>query len=119
MEAPERIQCLQLNGGGQERLLIMLTMDINQGTPELLEQMHGTQIAVEEGPMTAGARQDPSDDDLRLAGPGESFGFQGGKHGMIGRKEEGGFEVGLLGVSTDVLTRGSAADEERDGIDEK
>ena len=58
MEPTERIEGIELFGRGQQRLLLMLTMDINEGAPELFEHTEGAEAAVEVHPMAAGSRED-------------------------------------------------------------
>ena len=58
MEASERIEGIELFGRGQQRLLLMLTMDIDEGAPEFFQHAQGTEAAVEVHTMATRSGED-------------------------------------------------------------
>ena len=72
VEASERIQGIQLFGDSQQRLLLMLAMDIDEGAPKLFEHTQGAQATVDVHPMATRSGEHAPKNQLRLV-PTDDF----------------------------------------------
>ena len=115
----EGVQRLQLRSRRQQRLLFVLPVHIDQRAAQFFQKMNRAEVAVQIGPIASRARDDPPNENIPVAGARKAFALKEMENGMIGGQMKGCFEIGFIGLGTDLIDGGAASDQERDRIDEE
>jgi hypothetical protein len=81
--------------------------------------MDRCQYPIQIDPISSRSSDDPSDDEMRILGAKNFLGFQFIKNRMWKRYFKRRFEVCFVFAESDLLTRGSATNQESNGIDQQ
>jgi hypothetical protein len=97
----------------------MLAMDIDESAPQFFEYTKWAEAAIDIHPMAPRSGEHASKNQLRLVLTDDVLEPQALKKWMVVREMEGRFKLGLVFSGTDLVCRGSPADQQGDGIDEE
>ena len=105
-------------GGAQERLVLVLAVDLDQGFAELLQEREGGVGVVEEHASAPPAHELPPHHELAVLERDAVF-VQQRRHRALPRCVEHRLDGSGLGAGADGLGRlGPLAEEEREGVDQ-
>jgi hypothetical protein len=110
---------VQLFGGDQERLLFVLTMNVNERPSQLFEDTKRTEASVEIDPVATGSGQDPPKNEFRILWTDDALRTKMSEEWMGLWKMEGGLELGFFLSRADLLRRSPPPDQQTDGINQE
>ena len=97
----------------------MLSVHIHQRPAQFFQQMNRTEVAVQIGPIAPCAGDNASNKNIAVVWPRKAFALQKMEKGMIRGQVKRRFEIGFVGLGTDLIDGGTAADQQRYRIDEE
>jgi hypothetical protein len=136
VDTAEPVECRPLHGGGEEALVGVLAMQVDQSDAPLGQCGGRGEVAVQIGPAAPLPGNDPPEDDLLLARPARSAVARGhdepaGDHGLVGpgphharvgpsthEEVEGGDDHRLAGAGLAGDRRQSRLEDERQFLDD-
>jgi hypothetical protein len=120
LERPAKsIQRLKLSSMAQQRLLFMLTVDVDESSSEFFKRTEGTQVSVHVDTVTTGTGEDTPQNQLGVVRADDPMGPQLFEQGMRGGEMKGRLKLGFLFTGTDLIGRGTTTNQKTYGIDEE